>query len=59
VRFLHGPRPLGAQILFEERGAMVRVVIRRVRPVYPDLASMAGVEGTVIVEALVGMDGRV
>lgn len=33
--------------------------LRRVRPEYPDLARQAGVEGLVIVHALVGRDGRV
>ncbi|MBI1795469.1 MAG: TonB family protein [Candidatus Eisenbacteria bacterium] len=33
--------------------------IRQVKPVYPDIAMQAGVEGTVLVRALVGRDGRV
>ncbi len=34
-------------------------VAQRVLPVYPELARDAGVEGTVLVQALVGKDGRV
>ncbi|MCC6348301.1 MAG: TonB family protein [Candidatus Eisenbacteria bacterium] len=33
--------------------------ITRVPPVYPDLARGAGIDGTVLVQALVGKDGRV
>ncbi len=33
--------------------------ITRVQPVYPDLAREAGVDGTVLVQALVGKDGKV
>ncbi len=33
--------------------------VTRVRPVYPDLAREAGVDGTVMVQALVGKDGKV
>ncbi len=35
------------------------VPVVRVPPVYPDLARQAGLEGTVVVHALVGIDGRV
>src|SRR5262249_19530402 len=34
-------------------------VITKVNPVYPDLAREAGVDGTVMVQALVGKDGKV
>lgn len=34
-------------------------VITRVQPTYPDLAREAGVDGTVMVQALVGKDGKV
>ena len=33
--------------------------ITRVQPIYPDLAREAGVDGTVMVQALVGKDGKV
>jgi protein TonB len=33
--------------------------VTRVQPVYPDLAREAGVDGTVLVQALVGKDGKV
>ena len=33
--------------------------IRDVRPVYPQIAVTGGVEGTVIIEAIIGVDGRV
>jgi len=33
--------------------------VTKVEPVYPDLAREAGVDGTVLVQALVGKDGRV
>ena len=35
------------------------VAITKVQPVYPDIAREAGVDGTVIVQALVGKDGHV
>ena len=35
------------------------VLVRQTTPRYPDLARDAGVEGTVIVQVLVGLDGRV
>ncbi len=35
------------------------VLIRFVNPVYPDLARQAGIEGTVELEVLVGVDGKV
>jgi periplasmic protein TonB len=33
--------------------------IRDVRPVYPDVAKAAGVQGVVIIEAVIGPDGGV
>jgi protein TonB len=33
--------------------------VTRVKPDYPDIARNAGMEGTVLVRALVGLDGRV
>jgi periplasmic protein TonB len=35
------------------------VLIRFVNPVYPDLARQAGIEGTVLLDVLVGDDGKV
>jgi len=35
------------------------VLITQIRPTYPDIAREAGVDGTVIVQALVGKDGKV
>ena len=35
------------------------VAITMVKPVYPDMAREAGVDGTVLIQALVGKDGRV
>jgi protein TonB len=34
-------------------------LVRRVTPIYPDIAREAGVEGTVKLQLLIGLDGRV
>ena len=46
---------LGDYVYFEE----LPVPITQITPTYPDLAREAGVEGTVMVNVLVGKDGRV
>lgn len=53
-----GDRPVNqeGEIAFVDR---FPVSIRRVTPLYPDLARQAGVEGTVTVHLLVGQDGRI
>jgi protein TonB len=45
----------GEYVFFEE----LPEPITRITPAYPDLAREAGVEGTVVVNVLVGKDGRV
>lgn len=45
----------GEYVYFEETPEL----ITKVQPVYPDIAREAGVDGTVMVQALVGKDGRV
>jgi protein TonB len=59
---LAGSRPV--EELLPKRSDIVPVdelpvVVKEVKPVYPDLARDAGVEGLVIVHALVGKNGRV
>ena len=46
---------LGEYVYYEE----LPEVITKVNPIYPDLAREANVEGTVMVQALVGKDGKV
>lgn len=55
------PVPVGP---INERGAVLLVdeipaPVREVKPDYPDIAKQAGIEGLVIVDVLVGTDGRV
>jgi protein TonB len=47
-----GPLRVGGRIKEPEK-------LRHVPPVYPGIAQQAGVEGKVIVEAIIGIDGRV
>ena len=46
----------GQYVYVEE---LPEAVTRVVAPVYPDIAREAGVDGTVLVQALVGKDGKV
>src|SRR5262245_32080245 len=43
----------------EPRTEPVPVATRKVPPIYPDSIRWAGVQGTVIIKALVGVDGQV
>jgi protein TonB len=47
--------PYGMPVYVEE----LPEVITRVSPQYPDIARQSGIEGTVIIQALVGKDGKV
>ncbi len=44
---------------FKQSVNVLPVALKKAKPVYPDMARMAGIEGTVTVQALVGKDGRV
>lgn len=47
--------PYGMPVYFEE----LPEAITRVSPQYPDIARQAGIEGTVMIQVLVGKDGKV
>ena len=55
------PAPLPAAPIRVRQGGVVKeaVVVRRVEPVYPDLARRARISGEVQLEGVIGTDGRI
>jgi TonB family protein len=50
---------LGTEILPAGQAAVAPSVVRRVMPIYPELARARGIEGQVVIEAIIATDGHI